>query len=124
MSATRSTVQRDPRYTMPPFMEAYVEFRYPNSSGRRLSMPLLDISVAGLSFAAGSGLPLIVRGARIEGVVVLLGDIRMEGKLLIMHATAGGPSGVAYGAVFYPATEQDQLRLNGVIAGLASRTGS
>lgn len=122
MPTTRSTVQRDPRYAIPPLVEACVEFRYPNPKGRRLSMPLLDLSVAGLSFAADSALPLIVRGARIENVVVLLGDIRIEGKLLVMHSTPGGPSGVVYGAVFYPATEEDQLRLNGVIAGLASRS--
>jgi len=121
MPMIRSTVQRDPRYTVPPLVEAFVEFRYPNPGGRRLSLSLLDISVAGLSFAADSELPLIVRGARIENVVVLLGDIRIEGKLLVMHSTRGGPTGIVYGAVFYPATEQDQLRLNGVIAGLASR---
>lgn len=123
MAKTRSTVQRDPRYRIPPLLEAFVEFRYPNPNGRLLSMPLTDLSVAGLSFAASSELPLIVRGARIEDVVVLLGDIRMEGKLLIMHSTPGGPR-VVYGAVFYPATEPDQLRLSGVIEGLASQAGS
>ena len=100
-----------------------MEFRYPNPNGRLLSMPLTDLSVAGLSFAADSELPLIVRGARIEGVVVLLGDIRIEGKLLVMHCTPGGPR-VFYGAVFYPATEPDQRRLSEVISGLASQAGS
>lgn len=123
MPRTRSTVQRDPRYTIPPLLEAFVEFRYPNPNGRLLSMPLTDMSVAGLSFAADSELPLIVRGARIEDVVVLLGDIRIEGKLLVMHCTPGGARTV-YGAVFYPATEPDQRRLSEVISGLASQAGS
>jgi len=120
MSTIRSTVQRDPRYRIPPLLEAFVEFRYPNPDGRLLSMPLTDLSVAGLSFAADSELPLIVRGARVEGVVVLLGDIRMEGKLLIMHSTPGGPR-VTYGAVFYPATEEDQRKLSEIISGLESQ---
>jgi hypothetical protein len=117
---TRSNVQRDPRYRIPPLLEAFVEFRFPNPDGRLLSMRLTDLSVAGLSFVADSELPLIVRGARIDGVTVLLGDIRMEGKLLIMHATPGGPR-VLYGAVFYPATEEEQRKLSEVISGLASQ---
>jgi hypothetical protein len=120
MAATRTFLQRDPRYPIPPAVEARVEFNYPNPSGRRLSLLLLDISASGLSFVADHELPLVVRGANVDGVEVRVGDTNIEGKLVIKHLTRGDAYEVMYGGVFYPASAPDQQRLNDVISMLAT----
>ena len=70
MPVTRQFVQRDPRYAVPVAVDACVEFSFPNPNGRRLVLPLLELSASGLSFIVDHELPLLVRGARLEGVLV------------------------------------------------------
>jgi hypothetical protein len=120
MQETKSFVQRDPRYAIPPNVDARVEFNYPNPEGRRLSLQLLDLSVSGLSFVADHELPLVVRGAKLEGAVIRVGDAEIEGKLLIKHFTRGEAYEVMYGAILFPENAQDQQKLNDVISMLAS----
>jgi hypothetical protein len=119
MTVIKTFAQRDPRYPIPPAVDARVEFSYPNPGGRTLSTLLIDISVAGLSFVADHELPLVVRGARLEKVVVWVGDVEIRGSLLVKHFTRGAGSEVMYGGIFYPDSQADQLRLSQVIAELA-----
>lgn len=119
MAPPQQAIQRDPRYPVPPGVDALVEFHYPNPHGRRLSTSLAELCVAGLAFVVDHELPLVVRGARIESVVVRLGDAELGGKLLIRHATEDDRGRFVYGAIFYPSTEHDQLKLNGILTGMA-----
>jgi hypothetical protein len=120
-TATYRFTQRDPRYPVPMALDASLEFNFPNPDGRRLVLRLLELSIAGLSFAAESELPLLVRGARLDGVVIRIGGGEIAGRMLIKHRTrARGPE-VIYGGYFYPETEQDQNRLGSVITRLARR---
>ena len=121
MPVTRQFVQRDPRYSIPMAVDACVEFNFPNPSGRRLVLPLLELSVSGLSFIVDHELPLLVRGARLEGVLVRVGDSEISGRLLLKRLTRGVRSEAIYGGVFYPETEQDQNKIGAVLTGLASR---
>lgn len=120
MSATPSGIQRDPRYLVPPGVDACVEFHYPSPHGRRLSSQLLELCVAGLSFLIDRELPLVVRGAWLDSVVVRLGDSELGGKMLIKHRTEDDLGQFVYGGIFYPATEHDQLKLNGILSGLSA----
>jgi hypothetical protein len=115
-------IQRDPRYAIRNSEIAYVEFAYPNSGGRMLRLPLIDLSVAGMAFALDEDLPLLVRGARLSPVTLRVGECRIEGSCVVKHVTRRRASGFLCGAVFYPETEQDMARLSGVLDHVASQT--
>jgi hypothetical protein len=121
MSAKPDTLQRDQRYSMPLAVDATARFNYPNPNGQRRTATLLELSASGLSFVAENELPLIVRGAKLEGVVIQVGDTEIEGKLLIKHVTKGESDEVVYGGVFYPATMAGQQELNRIIFRLDDR---
>jgi hypothetical protein len=112
-------VKRDQRFAFLQAKNARVSFCYPNQDGTPIDQPLVDISVSGMSFALERELPLLSRGAVIAGVLVRIGDCEMRGKLLIKHVTRNG-SDVICGAVFYPASEIDMNKLNGMIAGISA----
>ena len=73
-------------------------------------------------FELWTNMPLLVRGARLQGVTLSVGDSQIGGRLLIKHQTRGARSETIYGGVFYPDTEQDQNRLGCVVSRLASRS--
>ena len=116
--AIRTTLrQRDRRYTILRPDKAVVEF----SHGRRdWRLPLVDLSVAGLSFSVDEEVPGLDEGLKLEGVVVRITECEMHGDLLIRRATANPDWSTHYGAIFYPAAEADMLKLNGVLAGIAA----
>jgi hypothetical protein len=120
MSSTVNT-QRDRRFALLVSRDARVQFAYPANSELRRDQPLLDISVTGLSFGLEHELPLLVRGAVIHGAVVRVGDCDMTGKLLVKHLTRSEDQFVC-GAVFYPASEMESVKLNGLIAGISAQT--
>lgn len=120
MSSTVNT-QRDRRFALLQSRNARVQFAYPANCERRRDQPLLDISVSGLSFGLEHELPLLARGAVIHGAVVCVGECAMTGKLLVKHVTRSARQFVC-GAVFYPASEIESVKLNGVIAGISAQT--
>ena len=117
---TSTLTQRDQRYAFLRSQNAHVVFRFPED-GEILERPLYDISVSGISFELDTLLPLLSRGTVIASVRVRVGECDMLGKMLVKHVTRNGPE-VICGAVFYPATEMDLNKLNGLMAGIASHT--
>jgi hypothetical protein len=101
-------------------LDASLEFNFPNKEGRRLVLRLLELSIAGLSFVAENDLPLLVRGARIEDVLIRVGGREIAGRMLIKHRTPARGAEIIYGGFFYPETEQDQNKLSSVVSRLAS----
>jgi hypothetical protein len=107
--------QRDRRYTILRPDKAVVEF----SHGRRdWRLPLVDMSVAGLSFTVDEEVPGLEEGLKLEGVVVRITECQMHGDLVIRRVTEQTDWSTHYGAIFYPAEESDMLKLNGVLAGI------
>jgi hypothetical protein len=107
--------QRDRRYTILRPDKAVVEF----SHGRRgWRLPLVDLSVAGLSFTVEEEVPGLEEGLKLENVVVRITECEMHGDLVIRRATAQPDWSTQYGVIFYPAEEADMLKLNGVLAGI------
>ena len=107
--------QRDRRYTILRPDKAAVEF----SHGRRdWRLPLVDLSVAGLSFTVDEEVPGLTEGLKLEDVVVRITECEMHGDLVIRRATSQADWSTHYGAIFYPAEEADMQKLNGVLAGI------
>lgn len=107
--------QRDRRFKILRPDRAAVEF----SHGRRdWRLPLVDLSVAGLSFVVDEEVRGLDVGLKLENVVVRITECEMRGDLVIRRATSQADWSTHYGAIFYPAEESDLLKLNGVLAGI------
>lgn len=107
---TRHAVQRD----------AQIEFEHPTPHGRAFRVPLINVSRSGVSFVldeqlADSGLD---SGTNLPGAILRMGDCMIYGDLLIMHVTPGPQSQKVCGALFYPKSDTDLIKLRSVIAGM------
>ena len=107
-------VQRDQRFPIEGTAEAWVEFRYPGRD-RRLCCRVLDVSIAGISFVLDEELPLLTRGAKIEGALLRLRDRTLRGGFVVKHVTRIRHFETICGAVLYPDTDDDMNELVEVI---------
>ena len=105
--------RRDDRHVLSPDLKARVEFDYP--TGKRWSLRIVDFSVAGLSFALDSGRPQMECGSRLSEVTVHVGEHEVSGDLAILHVTRDPDAGTVCGALFHPATQEQQAALNAII---------
>jgi hypothetical protein len=120
MSTIAKNRRRQTRHPVTTENVARVEFDHPTPNGRTYRMPLTNISASGLSFMfeEGDDLTGLDEGASLPGAVIRLGDCKISGELLVMHMTAGPDSRYVCGALFYPATDTDLVKLKSVIAGM------
>ena len=117
---TRTDCRRGPaRHPIPRAADRYVSFEHPRPGGRSYRFPLHDLSEGGLSFELTEELPLADEGASLDGVTVRLGNCEFRGDLLVMHLTPDMAPGSICGALFYPASDEDLVKMKGLIAGLA-----
>jgi hypothetical protein len=107
--------QRDRRFSLFRPQKASVEFSW---GGRPWLLPLVDVSVAGLSFVTDEEVPGLGVGARIEGASMRIAGCEIRGNVAIRHATPHPDWTTLYGGIFYPAEEADLLKLSGVLAGI------
>jgi len=98
--------------------EAFVEWAPPGRVGELRRLPLIDISVSGLSFALGDELPGIENGSNLSNAVIRLGECEIHGDLVVMHLTAQTDTRTICGALFYAASDQDLLKLRSAVAGM------
>jgi len=97
---------------------AFVEFNHP-MSGSKCRLPLSDISHSGLSFHGEEGeLPAMESGATIEAASLRIRECIIKGDLVVMHVTVRSDSRILCGALLYPATDHDLLKLKAVLAGM------
>jgi hypothetical protein len=76
------------------------------------------VSISGISFGLTESLTGLDAGSQLSQVKLILGDCEIRGELLIMHVTPEPESGIVCGALFYPANDEELLKLKGVIAGI------
>ncbi len=107
-------VQRDERFPIEGTAEAWIEFRYPGRE-RPLCCRVIDVSIAGISFLLDEELPLLARGAKIDGALVRLRDRTLNGGFVVKHVTRVRHSETICGAVLYPETDDDMNELVAVI---------
>ncbi len=120
MTARTATRRRQRRYSIGRGKPAEVTFDYPHPGGPQRRLPLLNVSRSGISFAlAGNDdLALIEPGTRLETVVLNVGDCEIHGEMLVMHVTPDALSQAMCGALFYPASDVDLIKLRSVVAGM------
>jgi len=105
--------RRDDRHVLSRDLNARVEFDYP--AGKLWSLPIVDFSVAGLSFSLDRGRPPMECGSRLSEVKVHIGDAAIAGDLAILHVTRDAESGTVCGALFHPSTQEEQTVLKTII---------
>jgi len=120
MSTTTKNRRRQVRHPVTPENLARVEFEYPTPYGRQFQLPLVDLSSSGISFLLDEAgeLAELEEGTTLAEVVVRLGECLICGELLIMHMTTGPDSRYVCGALFYPATDTDLVKLKSAVAGM------
>jgi hypothetical protein len=112
------------RYAVSKSHNARLEFDYPGPGGKHYDLPLIDISVSGLSFRCGDELPGMDSGTTLSPVVIRLGKCDIHGDLLVMHVTSGRSAEATCGALFYPAKDADLMKLKSAIAGIEAVSGA
>jgi len=97
---------------------AFVEFEFP-TTGQRTRLPLSDLSHSGLSFhGEETDLPPVESGTTIPGASIRIRECIIQGDLVVMHVTPRPDARIACGALLYPATDHDLLKLKAVLAGM------
>ena len=119
MATAESCRRKVRRHRLEPHSRSRVEFTYPAPHGRAMSLPLLDVSPAGFSFAMEEKFECLEAGATIDCVVLHVGRCAMRGDIMVIHVT---PERGICGALFYPATDEDLIKLRAVMAGIEAAT--
>jgi len=122
MATVSQTRRVTRRYAVSKSHHARLEFDYPGPGGRRYDLPLIDLSVSGLSFVCDDELPELESGTTVSPVIIRLGKCDIHGDLLVMHVTPDPSSETVCGALFYPAKDADLLKLKSAIAGIEAVT--
>ena len=95
-----------------------IEFGYPDPDGKQCRMSLRDISQAGVSFVLNQELPNVEIGQMIDRAVVHLGKRKLNGDLVIAHLSDHRVEGTVCGALLYPSTDNDLIKLKSTVADL------
>jgi hypothetical protein len=117
--STRTDCRRGPaRHPIPRSDDRYIEFDHPRPGGRSYRFPLHDISESGISFMLTEELPMADEGTSLDKVTVHVGNCVIHGDLLVMHVTPEMTPGSICGALFYPDSDNDLVKMKSLIAGL------
>jgi hypothetical protein len=116
--STSTPSRRDDRHSVAPRLQGRVEFDFP--AGKRWRLELVDLSVAGLAFALEQGRPQMECGSKLSDVKVHVGDLEVDGDLMILHVTKDAARRTICGALFHPATEEHVDRLRKAIEQVVS----
>ncbi len=115
MTTKTACRRRQRRFRLSGSGAARLELVYPQPNGADHTLPLLDISPSGLSFALEGRIEGVEAGMTLDGVKMCLSTCVISGDILVIHVTEG--RGVC-GALFYPATDDDLLKLRSAVAAL------
>jgi len=111
--------RRQNRFTIVDESTASVEFDFPAPVGQHYSLPVVNISVSGISFVlepdrAPGGLEI---GEDLTDATITVAGCSMSGELVVMHISEEAGRAIC-GALFYPAGDADLVKLKSVIAGM------
>jgi hypothetical protein len=99
-----------------------VEFQHPGPNGPAYRIPIVNLSSSGLSFQVDAAeqpeLARLEPGASLNGARLRIGDCLIHGDLMVMHVSGGADARSVFGALLYPASDTDLLKLKSVIAGM------
>jgi hypothetical protein len=118
MTTAESCRRKTKRHPARDSEEACVELSTPHRRDERCRLPLMDISVSGLSFVIGDELPDIENGSDLSDAVIHLGECQIRGDLVVMHLTPQTDTRTICGALFYAASDSDLIKLRSAVAGM------
>ena len=120
MSITTKNRRGQTRYPVYRDRVAHLDFVHPTPNGRSYHATVINISASGVSFSVDDDVepPQLDEGASVPDVALSVGDCSIQGELLVMHVTTDPDSRYVCGALFYPSTDTDLVKLKGVIAGM------
>lgn len=118
MTVAQANRRKTKRHSAKGSEQAYVELALQDYSGEPHRLPILDISVSGLSFSVGDELSGLENGLTLPDVVVRLGDCEIHGELVVMHLTPQTETRTTCGALFYAASDEDLIKLRSAVAGM------
>jgi len=120
MSSITKSRRRQHRYFVSRDKTACVEFEHPMPNGRHFRLPIYNFSASGVSFYLDdeNNLSELDAGTDLAKATVRVGDCMIQGDLVIMHMTPGEGSRLICGALLYPTTDNDLVKLKSVIAGM------
>ena len=113
---TSSNRRRHPRWSVPRDGRHLVEFWWPSRKGHRCSMRLNDLSTAGLSFVLEHEVPGLEICHPVRTADVRLGDVAFKADLVVIHITSGPGRPTVCGALVYPKTDDDLIRMKDWLA--------
>jgi hypothetical protein len=121
MMAERTVERRkNRRYQLSHNLEPTIEFNHPGPNGVLYNLPVVDLSNAGFAFRINDELTGLEAGSNVDGVVLHMGDIRIEGDLVVIRIT---PGQLTCGALFYPSSDENLLKLRSLITGIRAGQG-
>ena len=100
--------------------QASVEVAWPQPSGQRHRLTLMDVSISGLSFTFEEELQGIESGACLPETVIRLGETEIHGELVVIHVTQQTENRQVCGALFYAATDNDLVKWRAALSGIES----
>lgn len=120
MATSIKNRRRQSRFSVKDTTQATLRFTYPGTKGDEHRMAVVNVSASGISFKveADQGIARLDEGMALDEVELRIGDCTMRGDLLVMHVTQSADSGYVCGALFYPASDTDLVKLKSVVAGM------
>jgi hypothetical protein len=117
MPISTGSRRRQRRYVVRDQRVACVEFEHPSPNGRHYRLQVVNLSASGVSFSLEGEAPELDAGTSLPHSVLRVGECMIRGDLVVMHLTSE-LAGLVCGALFYPETDTDLVKLKSVIAGM------
>ena len=117
MSVVVKSRRRQRRYAVSRDNAAWVEFEH---AGRAQRREVCNLSAAGVSFTIedGGDPSSLPPGTALRSTRLRIGDCLIRGEMVVMHVSRAAEGCTICGALFYPAADDDLLKLRSVIAGM------
>ena len=120
MTVRIASRRKQRRYAVPKSHAACVEFEHPSPNGQTYRLAITNVSASGLSFDVDeyAELQQLEEGANVADATVRFGSCMIRGDLVVMHVSSEEGDGAICGALIYPDSDTDLVKLKSVIAGI------
>lgn len=115
MTVARRTKRSTPRFSIPESQGASIELI--DGHGPLRSFQIRDISISGISFVLTQEFGEPESGTEYPEATLRFPRTEIAGGILVMHTTEEDDGTRICGSLFYPASEEDLMKLKGVVAG-------
>lgn len=115
MTVARRTKRSTPRFAIPDSQGAVIELS--DGSAPTRTFQIRDISISGISFVLDGEFGEPESGTEYPEATLRFPRTEIAGGILVMHSTREEDGALVCGSLFYPASEEDLMKLKGVVAG-------